>query len=583
MIRVTDLDKKEYLLPNGEKAFFSVTTENGKANVNVMVAYKNAFGMGEHFDTAFYKGKSVSHLVREKFCNQGADTYLSIPFFYTDSGLGLYVDCDACFTVSFMDSISFSVEENTKIDVFTGNVKDIVSSFNKLMGKIPLIPQKYLGPWISANHWNTEEKAINAVESAKKYGFPVSVIVLEAWSDEATFYIFNGAEYTLKESGEAYRYDDFDFSNSKYWHNPKKMIERFKEDGISLMLWQIPVYKEIPMDEPQNLQNELDKKLAIEKKLCVFNADGTPYRIPEGNWFGGSVIPDFSNEETRKDWFEKRRYLLDIGVAGFKTDGGEFIYKDDLSFADGKTGKEKKNTYCQDYIDAYYNFVGEDRLLFSRAGSKHIAQTPAVWAGDHQSTNDELKNVYNAAISAACSGIVYWSFDIGGFAGELPSLDLYRRATEFAVFTPIMQWHSEPDGGQFKELAPGAEGNNERSPWNMAAAYNEPAFIDEMLYWHKVREKLVPYIHSELTKCTEKGLPLMQPLFWSEPEKGLEWYDEYFFGEKLLVAPLLGENEQNRKVYLPKGKWEGYFSKTIYEGGRVIDSVQEKYPVYRKL
>lgn len=57
-----------------------------------------------------------------------------------------------------------------------------------------------------------------------------------------------------------------------------------------------------------------------------------------------------------------------------------------------------------------------------------------------------------------------------------------------------MQWHSEPDGGQFKELMPGGEGNNERSPWNLAAAYNAPEFVDEMRFWHKLRERLRPYL-----------------------------------------------------------------------------------------
>lgn len=583
MINVCDLDKKEYSLPDDSKAVFMVKTEGKEAKVAIKTEYRNAFGMGEHFDTPLYKGRSVTHLVKEKFCNQGPDTYLSIPFFFTNTGLGVFIDSDASFTVDFSDSITFAVSVDTQIEVFTGTACEIISSFNKMLGEIKPIHEKFLGPWISANHWNTEEKAVNAVQTAKKYGFPVSVIVLEAWSDEATFYIFNGAKYKVKENGEAYRYEDFDFSESKYWHDPKKMIQRFKDEGISLILWQIPVYKEIPADEPKNRQNEIDKEHAIKNQLCVFNSDNTPYRIPKGNWFEGSVIPDFSNPKTREDWFSKRQYLLDIGVAGFKTDGGEFIYKDDLIFSDKKTGKEKKNTYCQDYVDAYYEFIGENRMLFSRAGSKHSAQTPAVWAGDHQSTNDELKNVYNAAISAASSGIIYWSFDIGGFAGELPTLDLYRRATMFSVFTPIMQWHSEPDGGQFKELAPGAEGNNERSPWNMAAKYNEPAFIEEMRYWHKLRESLVPYIKEELEKCTKKGIPLMQPLFFSEPEIGLEWVDEYYFGEELLVAPLLNENETFRMLYLPDGEWEGFFSKEKYEGGRVIDSGKEKYPVFKKL
>ena len=272
-------------------------------------------------------------------------------------------------------------------------------------------------------------------------------------------------------------------------------------------------------------------------------------------------------------------------MSGFKTDGGEFIYKDNLKFADGKSGRDKKNTYCQDYVDSYSDFVGNDRILFSRAGTKHSAQTPAHWAGDHQSTNDELRNVFIAAMSAAASGIIYWSFDIGGFAGPMPSLDLYRRATQFAVFTPIMQWHSEPDGGQFKEIMAGAEGNNERSPWNIAALYDSPNFLEEMRYWHNLRMELIPYIYEELKDSAAKGIPLMRPLvlteFCEESGKNMELLEtEYFFGSKLLVAPLLNENEMHRDVYLPDGRFKGFFSGTEYEGGRIISSKAEKYPVY---
>ena len=42
------------------------------------------------------------------------------------------------------------------------------------------------------------------IELLKKYQFPATVLVLEAWSDEATFYIFNGAKYKEKPNGGAF-------------------------------------------------------------------------------------------------------------------------------------------------------------------------------------------------------------------------------------------------------------------------------------------------------------------------------------------------------------------------------------------
>lgn len=292
-----------------------------------------------------------------------------------------------------------------------------------------------------------------------------------------------------------------------------------------------------------------------------------------------------TKKKTTKFWFQKRKYLSDIGVDGFKTDGGEFIYSEEVNFSDGTNGAEGKNQYCQDYVNAYSNEISEEQVLFSRAGYAGASGTPILWAGDHQSTNDELKNVLRAALSAAMSGILFWSFDIGGFAGPLPSIDLYRRSTQMAVFSPIMQWHSEPDGGQFRELMPGSDGNNERSPWNVALAYGQPEFIDEMRYWHTLREELLPYIYQTAKIAVRESKPMMRPLVYDfqEDSNVINLEDEYLFGNSMLVAPLMEENQTSRKVYLPKGQWFDFFTNKCYEGEKWIDSDPEtKLPVYVK-
>ena len=122
------------------------------------------------------------------------------------------------------------------------------------------------------------------------------------------------------------------------------------------MLWQVPVYKKQGPEELSNRQNDLDRSDAQARDLCVQNSDGTPYAIPEGHWFSGSMVPDFTNPDTVESWFAKRRYLLNMGVDGFKTDGGEFICRDDVCFHDGSTGRQGKNRYPQDYTQAYTNF-----------------------------------------------------------------------------------------------------------------------------------------------------------------------------------------------------------------------------------
>lgn len=548
------------------------------------VPYQGVYGLGEKFDSVNQKGKTVETQVIEKFCNQGNISYCVTPFFITDSGLGIYIKTGKKTVISLQDEIICEIPKEAEVTVFTGSIGEIIQDYVGLFRKPKLPPRYAFGIWVSANHWNCEADVDRLLAELEEYRFPASVIVLEAWSDEATFYIWNGAEYKPEKSKEGFSYEDFDFRNSPYWKDPKGMIEKLHEKGKKLVLWQIPVFKGMEPDRTSE-QLDLDKEYAIEHGLAVLNKDGTPYEIPEGNWFEGSYIPDFTNEKTREFWFRKRQYLTDIGVDGFKTDGGEFIYSKDVLFSDGTDGEEGKNQYCQDYINAYSHFITEDQVLFSRAGYAGASGTPILWAGDHQSTNDELKNVLRAALSSAMSGILFWSFDIGGFAGPLPSLDLYRRSTQMAVFTPVMQWHSEPDGGQFRELMPGAEGNNERSPWNIAMAYNKPEFIEEMRYWHMLREVLLPYIYESAQTAVRESRPMMRPLVFDyQADRAVtDIEDEYLFGDSLLVAPFMEEDQTSRKVYLPEGKWHDLFTGRCYEGKKWHESDRKsRLPVYIK-
>lgn len=542
------------------------------SRLSIRLRYHGAYGMGEKYDSLNQKGKTVVNAVQEKFCFQGEKTYCPAPFFWTDTGFGLYADTKEVTVFAFKeDCIDITLPEKADVVLFSGTPEEIIREYMGLFGPAVLPPEWTLGIWVSANRWNSQRDVDALLEKLKRYDFPASVAVLEAWSDEATFYIWNGAKYTPVPHGQGLKYEDFDFSHSP-WPDPKQMIQTLHDEGLKLLLWQVPVYKKQGEEEAPNVQNDLDREDAVRRKLCVSMADGTPYTIPEGHWFPGSMVPDFTNPETCRSWFEKRRYLLDMGVDGFKTDGGEFIHRTDARFYDGTTGKEGVNGYAKMYTESYRDFAGKEGVIFSRAGFSGQHTVPCHWGGDQQSQNRELSAVLKAGLSAAATGILFWGFDLGGFAGPLPTLDLYRRATQTACFCPIMQWHSEPDGGQFRELMPGGQGNNERSPWNMEESYDAPGFMDEMRYWHKLHERLRPYLWETAQACVRDGKPFMRPLVYEWPEDERVWNieDEYLLGEDLLVAPLLEENAQSRQVYLPAGVWFDFFDGTKYEGGQTV-------------
>lgn len=552
----------------------SLTREvrEGRGYLTAALPYRGAYGMGERYDALNQKGRTVANRVEEKFCFQGSKTYCPAPFFWTDSGFGLYVETDEITTFRFGEgSIAVELPPNCGVALFAGTPGEIIRDYMGLFGPAKLPPEWAFGPWISANRWNTQAKAEEQIQKLKEYGFPASVLVLEAWSDEATFYVWNGAKYTPVPDGRALEREDFDFTGSP-WPDPEGMIRALHDAGLRLVLWQVPVYKKQGHKETPNRQNDLDRADARARGLCVQNSGGAPYVIPEGHWFPGSMVPDFTNPDTVDSWFAKRRYLLDMGVDGFKTDGGEFICDDGARFHDGSTGRQGQNRYPQDYTKAYTDFLGEGRVLFSRAGYAGQHTTPIHWAGDQQSRNRELKGALTAGLSAALTGIPFWGFDIGGFAGPLPTLDLYRRATQLACFCPVMQWHSEMDGGQFRELMPGAEGNNERSPWNMAQSFESPEFLDEMRFWHRLRVNLQPYLWMTAQDCAARSRPMMRPLVydWPDDPLAIAAEDEFLLGDSLLAAPLLEENAESRPVYLPRGQWVGLFDHTWHEGGQTV-------------
>ena len=553
--------------------------------LTVHVPYNGAYGMGEKYDSLNQKGKTVINQVREKFCFQGDKTYCTTPFFWTDTGFGLYVDTCEVTTFNFGEkSIEIKLPETAEIVLFSGIPEEMIREYMSLFGSAILPPEWTMGIWISANRWNTQKDVDALLDKLKKYDFPASVVVLEAWSDEATFYIWNGAKYEPVPDGQALKYEDFDFSGTP-WPDPAKMIQDIHDAGLKLLLWQVPVYKKQGDDEVQNAQNDLDREDAAARKLCVTMPDGTPYTIPKGNWFPDSMVPDFTNPDTIQSWFGKRQYLLDMGVDGFKTDGGEFIHRSDAQFHNGTTGNEGINRYSRDYTESYRNFVGSNGVIFSRAGFSGQHTVPCHWGGDQQSQNSELASVLKAGLSAAASGMIFWGFDLAGFAGPLPTLDLYRRATQMACFCPIMQWHSEPDGGQFRELMPGAEGNNERSPWNMEESYAAPGFMAEMRYWHKLHEQLRPYLWKTAQDCVRDSKPFMRPLIYEWPNdiNAVNCQDEYLLGDDLLVAPLLEENATSREVYLPEGVWFDFFDGTEYAGNQAITAGKNgKLPVFTR-
>lgn len=528
------------------------------------------YGFGERFNKVNQCGLNPDNHVFEEFTNQQEKTYMPIPFFFTEKGFGMFIKS------SFYSSYGLSLktkrllEIESKVDenspfldlyIFTGKPIEVIKEYLKTAGYPALPPKWSFGPWMSGNRWNTQEESIKQIEMTKKFDIPATVFVLEAWSDEATFYIFNDAIYNPCQGKDFLEYKNFSFDRSGKWPDPKGLIEYVHGNKLKMVLWQIPVIKNC--ENVDNDQHASDEEYVIKNKYCAFNVDGTPYRITY-NWFCNSLLIDFTNPQAKEWWFNKRKYLLeDLNVDGFKTDGGEFIFEDATCFYNGKTGYEMRNLYPVSYISSYHDFIGNDHITFSRAGFTGAQKYPLYWAGDQKSTFKEFKSVLAAGLSVNISGNPFWGFDIAGFAGKMPTAELYIRSTQMAAFCPVMQYHSEPPEGSE---------NNDRTPWNVALFNNDDQVIDIYRFYANVRMNLLPYIYNEACFIAANGEPFMRPLIidYADDSNVYNIEDEYLFGRSLLIAPIVENSCRQREIYLPDGEWVDFWDGTKYSGNRYI-------------
>ena len=85
----------------------------------------------------------------------------------------------------------------------------------------------------------------------------------------------------------------------------------------------------------------------------------------------------------------------------------------------------------------------------------------------------------------------------------------------------------------------------------------------------------------------ETGAPLIRAMFFEFPEDAKCWklQDQYMFGDRFLVAPVLELHAKEREVYLPAGRWKDVNSGRITDGGQTltVQTPLDEIPVFEKI
>ncbi|MGW2937981.1 glycoside hydrolase family 31 protein [Streptomyces sp. NPDC001156] len=550
---------------------------------------EHVVGFGERYNAVDQRGRTLDAQVFEQYKGQGftARTYLPMPFAMVLGGdswaFHVRTSRRTWYDIGASDPDLLWVEAQTPPDgsletvCFHGAPHELLSAFLDEAGRPEELPDWVFRLWASGNEWNTQQRVLTEMDRHRDEDIPVGALVIEAWSDEATFTVFRDAQYTVNEDGAPHRLADFTFPPDGAWPDPKGLVDELHQRDIKVLLWQIPLMKMRPAPRGQAAA---DARAMIDHGYTVMEQGGTrPYRN-RGWWFPQALMPDLTNPKARQWWLSKRRYLVDeVGIDGFKTDGGEHAWGEDLRYADGTTGAQTNNLFTVQYPSAYRELLregGKAPVTFSRAGFTGSQNAGAFWAGDEDSTWDAYRHSLNAGITASACGIIYWGWDIAGFSGDVPDAELYLRALAASTFMPIMQYHSEYNHHR--------QPLRDRTPWNIADRSGDPRVLDISRKYAHLRERLVPYLAQETRTGLAQGKPLMRALFFDDAQDERIWDfpDQFRLGSALLIAPVTQPGAASREVYLPHGEWVDVWTGHRHTGGQVFERATplDIVPVY---
>ena len=250
------------------------------------------------------------------------------------------------------------------------------------------------------------------------------------------------------------------------------------------------------------------------------------------------------------------------------------------------------NIYPQMYSRTFYegmekqgqkNIVNLVRCAW--AGSQRYGAL--VWSGDVHSTYEDLRKQICAGLHMGLAGIPWWTTDIGGFAGGNPKDERFRKLLvrwfEYGTFCPVMRLHGDRMPAS---MLPGSDG----LPNCHTGVENEVWSFGETVYkilkkYISFRECMRDYTREFMKEAHIKGSPVMRTMFYEFPDDEKAWdvKEQYMYGSDLLIAPMVYEDAEWRKVYLPKGaRWTDLHTGEIFEGGQEIltDAPLEKIPVF---
>ena len=477
---------------------------------------EHVYGLGERFGNFIRNGQSID-IVNKDGGTFSEQSYKNIPFYITDNNLGVFVNHteEINFEVASenVSKVQFSVRGEC-LDYFLiagDSMKDVITLYTGLTGRVPKLPDWSFGLWLSTSFSTDydENTVLSFVDGMKERGIDLSVFHFDC--------------FWMKDS----HWCNF-LWDSDMFPNPQGLIRKLHDRGLHVCVWINPYIAQ---------QSELFDEASANGYL-IKRTDGSVWQTDL--WQAGMGIVDFTNKDAVKWYQNKLKALLDTGVDCFKTDFGERIPVEDVVFHDGSDPERMHNFYTYLYNSAVFELLEKEKgageaVLFARSATAGCQKFPVHWGGDCHSDYPSMEQTIRGGLSLMLSGFSYWSHDIGGFEDK-STPDVYKRWAAFGLLSSHSRLHGS---------------TSYRVPWN----YDEES-VEVLRYYTELKNSLMPYLNTARTEAERYGFPVMRPMileFQNDPV--CAFLDrQYMLGDKILVAPVFDE-DGIAEFYLPEGIW----------------------------
>jgi len=396
-----------------------------------------------------------------------------------------------------------------------------------LTGYPALIPRYALGIWWNKNEIYNFNDISDLLMNFNRYKIPISILLLDEF-------------WHLKDARDLVKFHTGFTFNRNLFSDPAYFTQYLHERGVKLGLM---------IDPAEGIMPHEDHYEEIAKKLGLMDKSTIPFNVLDKfilmNYFHVLIKP-----------------LEDKGV--------------DFFWIDYRNNKDIYTTRAliKYHFDNYLQYKDKRGLVLAPNMGIASHRYPVLYSGKTLVSWDTLNTVPYFNSMGSNKGLSWWSHDIGGYENGMEEAELYMRYVQLGCFSPIFRFASK--GGKYYK----------REPWKW-----DVQTLKIVQDYCTLRHRLIPYLYTEAYKYHATGMPLVQPLYYQNPEiyDEPDYKNEYCFGTELLVAPITHHKDElmNRtveKVFLPEGVWYDFKTGKKFLGNKryVTFYKNEDYPVFAR-